>query len=52
MPAKLIIREVSAARFAKLDAAARAREAASLAANPSAPMPMFIDGRLSDLKIY
>ena len=52
MPAKLIIRKVSAARFAKLDAAARAREAASLAANPSAPMPMFINGRWSDVKIH
>lgn len=30
MPAKLIIREVYAARLAKLDAAARAREAAQL----------------------
>jgi hypothetical protein len=48
---KLIVREISAARLAKLDAAARAREAAALAAEPAAPMPVFISGRAPGVRV-
>lgn len=48
---KLIVREVSAARLAKVDAAARSRESAELVANPNAPMPVFIHGRAPGVRV-
>lgn len=48
---RLIIREVSAARLAKLDAALRAREDAALAAHPAAPMPVFVHGRALGVRV-
>ena len=48
---KVIVRKVSAAKLASLDAAARAKDEAFFVANPRAPMPMFINGRAPGIRV-